>query len=29
MIHAISSPSVEYAYVYALPEMGMSAANSE
>ena len=29
MIHAISSPRVEYAYVYALPEIGISAANSE
>jgi len=29
MIHANSSPRVAYAYVYALPEIGIIAANSE
>src|SRR6185369_7978593 len=29
MIHATDSPSVQYAYVYALPDTGIIAANSE
>ena len=29
MIQATASPSVQYAYVYALPDTGIIAANSE